>query len=119
MIVKLLTEHNLEFLSLKEGCRCWSESTHVKMSNCWKSHALAHYYSLTADYRPFFTLNGSTKRVNGLAREMVNLDEISINLTSFQFKFYNMNSRYWSILTSDGSKIGRVYAVARERLLKL
>ena len=41
MIVKLLTEHHLEFLSLKVGSRGSSESTHVKMSNCWKSHALA------------------------------------------------------------------------------
>ena len=32
MIVKLLTEHRLEFLSLK-GCRGSSESTLVKMSN--------------------------------------------------------------------------------------
>ena len=39
MIVKLLTEHHLEFLSLKGGCRGSSESTLVKMSNCWKSHA--------------------------------------------------------------------------------
>ena len=42
MIVKLLTEHHLEFLSLKRGYRGSSESTLVKMSNCWKSHALAH-----------------------------------------------------------------------------
>ena len=42
MIVKLLTDHHLEFLSLKGGCRGSSESTLVKMSNCWKSHALAH-----------------------------------------------------------------------------
>ena len=42
MIVKLLTEHHLEFLSLKGGCRGVSESTLVKMSNCWKSHATAH-----------------------------------------------------------------------------
>ena len=28
MIVKLLTEHHLEFLSLKGGCRGSSESTH-------------------------------------------------------------------------------------------
>ena len=42
MIVKLLTEHHLEFLSLKEGCGGYSESTLVKMSNCWKSHAAAH-----------------------------------------------------------------------------
>ena len=41
MIVKLLTEHHLEFLSLKEGCRGSPESTLVKMSNCWKSHASA------------------------------------------------------------------------------
>ena len=41
MIVKLLVEHHLEFLSLKGGCRGSSESTLVKMSNCWKSHALA------------------------------------------------------------------------------
>ena len=42
MIVKLLTEHHLEFLSLKGGHRGSSESTHAKMPHCWKSHALAH-----------------------------------------------------------------------------
>ena len=41
MIVKLLSEHHLEFLSLKAGCRGSPESTLVKMSNCWKSHAAA------------------------------------------------------------------------------
>ena len=41
MIVKLLTEHHLEFLSLKGDCRGSSESTHVKMPHCWKSHATA------------------------------------------------------------------------------
>ena len=42
MIVKLLSEHHLEFLSLRGGFRGSSESTLVKMSNCWKSHALTH-----------------------------------------------------------------------------
>ena len=42
MIVKLLTEHHLGFLSLKGGCRGSSESTLVKMTHCWKSHAAAH-----------------------------------------------------------------------------
>ena len=42
MIVKLLIEQHLEFLSLKGGCRGLSESTLVKVSNCWKSHATAH-----------------------------------------------------------------------------
>ena len=45
MIVKLLTEHHLELLSLKGGCRGSSESTLVKISNCWKSHATAHFAS--------------------------------------------------------------------------
>ena len=43
MIVKLLTEHHLEFLSLKEGCRGLSKSTLVEMPHCWKSHALAQF----------------------------------------------------------------------------
>ena len=43
MSVKLLTEHHLEFLSVKGGYRGSSESTLVKMSNCWKSHAAAHF----------------------------------------------------------------------------
>ena len=41
MIVKLLNEHHLEFLSLKGGCRGLSESTLVKMHHCWKSHVMA------------------------------------------------------------------------------
>ena len=41
MTVKLLTEHHLEFLSFKGGYTGSSESTLVKMSNCWKSQAAA------------------------------------------------------------------------------
>ena len=41
MSVKLLTEHHLEFLSLKGGCIGLSESTLVKMPHCWKSHVMA------------------------------------------------------------------------------
>ena len=40
---KLLTEHHLEFLGLKGGCTGSYESTHVKLTHCWKSHALAQY----------------------------------------------------------------------------
>ena len=50
MIVKLLTEHHLEFLSFKGGCRGSSETTLVKMPHGWKSHVMAqlslcHYAS--------------------------------------------------------------------------
>ena len=44
MTVKLLTEHYLEFLSLKGGCTGLYESTLVKMSHCWKSH-VTHFNS--------------------------------------------------------------------------
>ena len=36
MTVKQLTGHHFEFLSLKGGCTGLSESSLVKMSNCWK-----------------------------------------------------------------------------------
>ena len=42
MIVKLLTEHHLEFLSSRGGCTGSSESTLVKMPHCWKSRVAAH-----------------------------------------------------------------------------
>ena len=53
-IVKLLTEHHLEFLSLKGGCRGSSESTHVKITHCWKSHALAQLLCLFQDHNVAF-----------------------------------------------------------------
>ena len=46
MSVRLLIEHHLEFLSLKEDCSGWSESIHVKMPHCWKSHVTALIISL-------------------------------------------------------------------------
>ena len=52
MIVKLLTEHHLEFPSFKGGCTGSSESTLVKMLHCWKSHvtACAFWEYLTETY---------------------------------------------------------------------
>ena len=60
MIVKLLTEHHLEFLSLKGGCRGSSESTHVEIPQCWKSHALAQLccsHDLSQSNKFIFNLN--------------------------------------------------------------
>ena len=50
MSVKLLIEHELEFLSLKGDCTCSLESTLVKMPHCWKSHVTAHLYSVFTNY---------------------------------------------------------------------
>ena len=39
--VKLMTENHLELLNLKRGCTSFSESTHVKMLHCRKTHVTA------------------------------------------------------------------------------
>ena len=49
MIVKLLTEHHLEVLSLKGGCTGSSESTLVKIPHFWKSHVTAHIILVTGN----------------------------------------------------------------------
>ena len=48
MIVKLLTEHHLEFLSLKGGCTGCSESALVKVQYCWKSLVMAQIFTVPA-----------------------------------------------------------------------
>ena len=68
MIVKLLTERPLEFLSLKRGCRGLSESTLVKISNCWKSHATAHIVS-SGHHNESMNLGSPTSPVNPLGHQ--------------------------------------------------
>ena len=46
MSVKPLTGHNLEFVSFKGGYTGSSESTHVEIPHCWKSHVTAHIFFL-------------------------------------------------------------------------
>ena len=53
MSVKLLTEHHLEFLSLKGGCTGSSESTLVKMPHCWNQiscHGSNIFLNLTYEH---------------------------------------------------------------------
>ena len=65
MIVKLLTEHHLEFLSLTGGCRGSSKSTHVKMPHCCNlMHRLILYMHHSPKASSFSsvcsTINGPT-----------------------------------------------------------
>ena len=53
--VKLLNEHHLEILSLKESCKGSSESTLVKMPLCWKSYVTAQLILCT--YCVFFHMS--------------------------------------------------------------
>ena len=56
MSVKLLTEHHLEFRSLKGGCTGSSESTFVKIPHCWKSMSRLNYnaYSSNTSWKDLF-----------------------------------------------------------------
>ena len=54
-LFNLLTEHHLECLSLKVGCRGSSETTLIKMPQCWKSHAGSHLIcALSEDLKHIF-----------------------------------------------------------------
>ena len=61
MIVKVLTEHHLEFLSLIGGCRGSSEYTLVEMPHCWKSHGAAHLYNFLIFLLLSFSVTQSLK----------------------------------------------------------
>ena len=55
ILVKLLTEHHLELLSLNEGCRGLSESTHVKMPHCWMEITCHGLYYISYSKRCSFS----------------------------------------------------------------
>ena len=57
---KLLTEHNLEFLSLKEGYTGSFEATLVKMPHCWKSHVTAQLLLTTRTGPASLSTNGGS-----------------------------------------------------------
>ena len=67
MTVKLLTEHDLEFLTLKGGCTGSSVSTHVKILHCWNPHVTAHIVILIIQKkRRFFRENKGTNNESNI-----------------------------------------------------
>ena len=90
MIVKLLTEHHLEFLMLKQCCRGSSEPTLVKMSNCWKSHAVAHILLGINDFKRqnkcCLTVIYGTKLCTNFSIFLLNLCNHIFNLLLFAQK---------------------------------
>ena len=77
IVVKLLTEHHLEFLSLKGDCRGSSVSTLVKMSNCWKSHAPVQLVSFLKHLQNKMASKASTKRTDTNLLRMELLSEFN------------------------------------------
>ena len=55
MNVKLLTKHDFDCLTLTGGYTGSSESNHVKMPHCWKSHVTAQMSKF--EYRSFRDFN--------------------------------------------------------------
>ena len=80
MIVKLLTEHHLEILSLQGGCRGSSESSHIKMPHCWKSRALAHIVLQVASICSSVCLTLRHDIVSAL--ELKHMFEINLSINS-------------------------------------
>ena len=94
MRVKLLTEHHMEFLSLKGGCIGSSESTLVKMPHCWKSHVAAQICMLhrlsAATVWISTKLHGSHQyeKVDGHIASMLCSDDFSWELWPFDKILY-------------------------------
>ena len=92
MIVKLLTEHHLEVQSFKGGCKCSSESTLVKMSNCWKSHATAQYRTkVIADseepsYQIVLPESLRKKSFFCYTLRVLGMDQMISNISQYHFK---------------------------------
>ena len=68
--VKLLTEHHLEFLSFKGGCTGLSESIHVKMPHCWKSHVTAHNVKVR-QFSTEYTINAFHKHAYSIKEKSI------------------------------------------------
>ena len=80
---KLLTEQYLEFLSLKGGCKGWSEPTLVKMQLCWKSHATAHLITWNND----LIVSKIDKCLRSFSRSFLCFLTGSLNLVTFVFQW--------------------------------
>ena len=66
MSVMLPNEHNFGFVSLTERCTGSSESTHVEMPHCWKSHVTAqmHITVLTNHYGEIYNFNTMASHIH-------------------------------------------------------
>ena len=82
MIIKLLTQHPLEFQSLKGGYTGSSESIDVKMPHCWKSHVMAHLFYACLYYYTLYTqaVKAKLKRCTGESEPTLLANAISTKI---------------------------------------
>ena len=81
MSVMLLTQHHLEYLSLKGGYTGSSESTLVKMPHCWKSHVTAQPYLYLFQYFVFLVIVFTVEAAAGIIG-FLNYDKVGYHTGS-------------------------------------
>ena len=110
MIVTLLSEHDLEFPTLKGGRRGSSESTLVKMLNCWKSHAASLIFHCSS-MRPseIFALLFLGATYSTIAQQdeaaQAYLDTYSSQLEALYYRSSLASWAYYTNLTSENQKV--------------
>ena len=94
MSVKLLNEHNLEFLSRTGDCTGSSESTLVKMPHCWKSRVMAQLvYKHIISWLCATSVDPDTVNVQCFCSFWSSL----LKNASLTMKHYLLLLRHWSI----------------------
>ena len=99
MTVKLLTEHHLEFLSLKGGCTGSNESTLVKMPHCWKCHTATQMLCIST--RLFIA------------------NSLKTYLTFSRKIYMRQDWGFWCQWRSQAAKAQNINDVAKQRRLRL
>ena len=105
MIVKLLTEHHFELLSLKGGCTGSSVSTLVKMPHCWKSRVMAQMKMI---FILFLSgkFKGKRRIVSSFTFELCNnLDGFGSNNT-VNFVCFKLKKGKWRCILPDLNQLG-------------
>ena len=92
MSVKLLTEHRLEFVSLKGGCTGSSESTLVKMPHCWKSHVAAQFMSRCIRYARYIHISKKRKNSDKYHKSSFSCMQCAVSCSSSLKLFFLMQT---------------------------
>ena len=108
MSVKLLTEHHLEFQSLKGACRGSYESTLVKMSNCWKSHATAHISQCTLVQQGLKVYQLKPKTITDTGLYSVAISNMQI-INNSQTIFRDVTMKFYDKIRSNRITRGHFY----------
>ena len=96
----------------KGGCRCSSESTHVKIPHCWKYHALAHKAYLCSHVQVFNQMKLQMKTPVKLAKPVWG---ISLSKVLRSISCYTNNGSFDNILwwrTLNESSCPHIYIVS-------